>query len=486
VARLCVPSSLFHLLRSLPPDVTIPHATAFDKAIYQHVLTLLKRQPKDPTYGVDTPAGDAARLVMHLHPADGGLGITSLAQTAVPAHAGSCLLTAPLIAARLGTALDPALHGTTALPGFAAILAAHELSYPTDPKWPFNSVTISTVFTGSGVRQAQAALTRRRRPQYTAAALTALRGRPAGDGFQAAANVRSHGGAGAILIQASPKSAHKHIPDRDFSLGLLMRMGLPLILPPGGPGTPMPICEECSRQLKVITRIDAYGYHAAICAGNSSNRTNLHTALVDKLLVFFKKHAQGAADGDGLQRTMRTEQNLLTADGFEPKPGIKPEFRRMRGDIAITSTNRHGNTNTVILDVTVKVPTVSGSGNTEITGPAYIHGAAAHVAHQEKLAKYEGHWNYNPRLFQPLAMETYGTLHPSVPHFIADYLRPHFSADANLDSWDPQLRKDYSCALRDIREVLGLTLARQAITNVRFLMEDARHYPVAVAPPAAP
>ena len=165
---------------------------------------------------------------------------------------------------------------------------------------------------------------------------------------------------------------------------------------------------------------------------------------------------------------------------------VTARFRRMRGDIAITSTNRHGNTNTVILDVTVKVPTVSGSGNTEITGPAYIHGAAAHVAHQEKLAKYEGHWNYNPRLFQPLAMETYGTLHPSVPHFIADYLRPHFSADANLDSWDPQLRKDYSCALRDIREVLGLTLARQAITNVRFLMEDARHYPVAVAPPAAP
>lgn len=110
MARLCVVSSIMHLLRTTPPSRTREHAERLDKALMDFVFALLEIHPSaTPARRLDVET----RLFLSVE--DGGMGLPSARLIADAAYIGSWAAVAQQVAAipKLHSIVDGGLeHGT--------------------------------------------------------------------------------------------------------------------------------------------------------------------------------------------------------------------------------------------------------------------------------------------------------------------------------------------------------------------------------------
>ena len=387
--RLCIPSQLTHLLRTVPPSRTRAWAREFDDSLSRCIATLFGWPTTSDPDHVKRHFAVRAKRVLFLNSSSGGLGLGSSARAVGNAYIASIALIGRTIS-RL-TGLDPEALVHHIQEANEAFQEAKALE--TQCLKDVNS--LQELLAGEPVERAQTALNR------TAIAKEFMDVSQLFHDPQSRA-VFAGGASGGQFVS----TYHSSMRDEHFKHAVSMRAGFPVSYQTG-------ICRGCK---KLVSTPEQLFHHPYTCSYLQGVRSERHHDVNSALYHAFNK---ARAFGKILW------EPKLVDHGYQAKPDSAPHIlnntataRRIpvRADLIINDDGTP-----IVVDVVLTHPE-----------PEENVGEGCTRAANEKYRRYRKHYSITRAEILPAAFETTGYLLPAADEAIKRLLRKaHGAQDPN-------------------------------------------------------
>ena len=229
--------------------------------------------------------------------------------------------------------------------------------------------------------------------------------------------------------------------DATFAVGVRLRLQDPSL-----ENHPSLRNKGCKNRCKVRGKSVLHSIdHMFLCDLSAGKRTAVHDAVRDELLRFL---APAVSTRSGKVKV--TKEPFMVADlSFQRRPGASAAAHQ--ADVAVTSTNRDGKVEKIVIDVT---GTYAGAGWGEgssidiLGGPMPAPGADARHAADRKIKHYDDNYLNTKSSVVPLAFET-GVMYSEEAH-----------TRLALASFDPSRGRvpSFSSLRRQLAERLAVTV----------------------------
>jgi hypothetical protein len=460
LVRMCMPAKMTHLIRTLPPAVTIAPLVELDKAICETYLRIIGSPP--PPGFFTTVFGAEVKDQLHTPIRKGGMGVWSMSETAKRAYVGSLVLVLPIVAKRklLGNC-DPTTDQQLRdriLPDLPGLL--QELDPLISKIESLNVLTDESIWT-LGVPKAQAMLTDQRFQKADEEFIERMQS-PEDQAW-----VRSicASEAGAFLTATRKLNP---MEDAEISTAIKLRLRLATVrVPPGE-------ARRCTREKNKsdhVACVDSTGWHAFRCQGLQRQRTWRHTQGV--------KVVYRALRGLVPQGYEVIREPFMTADaGFTAKLG-EPGTDSARGDILVRKSG--SNAAKVVFDLTYKDPVTSDRVPHSSTQTGYT----AQLGYQEKVDSYLKRFNMARTQIVPISIELGGRMHKESKKQLTRWINSTIEEgeDGDGKGYVQQLRM---AACRRVFEGLSVELQKGLARSVHRLAREVPNYPAMPVPAPAP
>lgn len=472
--RMCIPSRVNHLLRTVPPSITRPLAQQLDRRVFRAVMAILDQQVGDPD--VDA-AASLARLRLHLPVYLGGFGFTRLEDVCEAAFIGSWSLVGPVVREvafssnnylqqhpEAAVGLEEALTALKGRVGSKELKTVAPLTVEAIVMQQHNkppSVAAAQPQPEDGHDDNPAPVGRRAAPPGSQAAISAEIAQQRQDEVLAAiATVQektlfvSGAGAGSGAWVTAGISNQTAMPDVVYRCAAALRLGLPMPLSTvrDAPNGQVQCC--CGKM------VSSLGHHAFCC--NRFDRYDRHNLI--KYALFNAVYRDSEAVSGGLQGRME-----IGMDAIFPRKPAAPA-----GNISCDIHELHRNkaTHQHAIDVTVTFPQPSVKHDRD-SSTLIGRGMAAEEAEKRKMAHYGARCTIPEGGLVPLAMEVGGTMGRMGDSHIRKVIREHVRPLRVIELPDGKPKHvdhgaRYATFLRRLREHLAVALQRG---NVNLISE---------------